>query len=218
MGCKCNHPNLESNIEFKPEIVTPNQIDEQLLLKQEEYMKKYSDYPQKMVYLINKIRKNPNDYANVIEESIKNIIEEENESVPYNPILIYKQKVKVALIKGEPAFREAANELRNMKSIPPLEFKEDICIELPDNMAQFKDSNYLREKVKEIISKKIQINVYFKEMIKEPDVSALLMIVDDNGKNSGKKRKAILNKEYKYIGISFRFIGKTFMSYFSFSK
>ena len=42
--------------------------------------------------------------------------------------------------------------------------------------------------------------------------------VDDNGKNSGKKRNAILNKDYKYIGISYRFIGKTFISYFTFSK
>ena len=44
------------------------------------------------------------------------------------------------------------------------------------------------------------------------------MIVDDNGKNSAKKRKALLNKNYKYIGISFRFIRKTFIAYYSFSK
>ncbi len=55
-------------------------------------------------------------------------------------------------------------------------------------------------------------------MVKIPQVSVLLMVVDDNGKNSGKKRKAILNKHFKYIGITYKFIGKTFISYFSFSK
>ena len=36
---------------------------------------------------------------------------------------------------------------------------------------------------------KYQINVFFKEMVKIPEVSALLMIVDDNEKNAGKKYK-----------------------------
>jgi hypothetical protein len=89
---------------------------------------------------------------------------------------------------------------------------------MPDNEEEFRDSNSLRKKVQEILSKKITINVFFKELVKIPEISALLMIVDDNGKNSGKKRKAILNKNYKYIGVSYRFIGKKFISYFSFSK
>ena len=44
-------------------------------------------------------------------------------------------------------------------------------------------------------------------MVKIPEISALLMVVDDNGKNSGKKRNAILNPEFKKIGINSRFIG-----------
>ena len=105
-----------------------------------------------------------------------------------------------------------------MRPIPPLEFKEEMCIPLPDNEKEFKDSNYLRSKVKELLSKNVRINVFFKEMVKLPHVSVLLMIVDDNGKNSGKKRRALLNENFKYIGITYRFIGKTFISYFSFSK
>ena len=172
----------------------------------------------KMFNLINKIRQNPKEYADVIEDCIKNITEEDNDKDPSKPKLIYKQKVKVALTKGEQAFKEAAQELRNMKPMPPLEFREDMCIPLPDNEEKFKDSNYLRDKVKEILSKNIHINVFFKEMVKLPQVSVLLMIVDDNGKNSGKKRKAILNENFRYIGVTYRFIGKTFISYFAFSK
>ena len=223
MGCKCGNPSLDENTEMKPEIVAVNKNTNdndksEDLIKEEENMKKYSDYPEKIVNIINTIRQNPKVYADVIEDSIKNIILEDNNKDPAKPKLIYKEKVKVALTRGEQAFLEAAQELRNMSPIPPLEFKEEMCIPLPDNEKDFKDSNYLRNKVKEILAKNVRINVFFKEMVKIPQVSVLLMIVDDNGKNSGKKRRAILNENFKYIGITYKFIGKTFISYFSFSK
>ena len=65
---------------------------------------------------------------------------------------------------------------------------------------------------------KNNIDVFFKDLIKIPEVSALLMIVDDSEKNPGKKRQAVLNKEFKYIGISSKFLGKHFIAYFAFSK
>ena len=222
MGCKCGHQNSDNNeldtiIIPVPRIKINNTDD--IIKKEEEYMKKYAEYPIKIIELINRIRQNPKDYADIVEYSIKYIIKEYNELEPNNPKIFYKNIVKVALTRGEPAFREAAQELRNMTSMPPLEFKGDICIPLPNNEKEFKDSNYLRERVKEILSKNIHINIFFKEMVKIPETSALLMIVDDNSmKNYGKKRKAILNKKYKYIGVTYRFIGKTFISYFSFSK
>jgi hypothetical protein len=222
MGCKCGNPNNDENTEMKPEIISANKStsnnNNDELIKEEEHMKKYSDYPEKMINLINKIRQNPREYADVIEDSIQNITIEDNAIDPNKPKLIYKEKVRVALTRGEQAFREAAQELRNMRPIPPLKFKEEMCIPLPDNEKEFKDSNYLRNKVKELLSKNVRINVFFKEMVKIPQVSVLLMIVDDNGKNSGKKRRALLNENFKYIGITYRFIGKTFISYFSFSK
>ena len=44
------------------------------------------------------------------------------------------------------------------------------------------------------------------------------MIVDDNNKNAGKKRMALLNKDLKYIGVTSKFIGKTFIAYFIWEK
>ena len=121
------------------------------------------------------------------------------------------------MTRGEPAFREAAQILRNMESLPPLEFKNDICVPLPDNENEIKDSSYLKEQIK-IIRETTNIDVFFKDLIKLPEVSALLMIVDDGEKNVGRKRNSILNKNYKYIGISSKFIGKNFISYFTFSS
>ena len=44
------------------------------------------------------------------------------------------------------------------------------------------------------------------------------MIVDDSKKHPGKKRLTLLNKDLKYIGITSKFIGKTFIAYFALSK
>ena len=183
----------------------------------EEKNTKYSEYPEKMLSLINKIREDPASYADVIEESIQNIIEDQDKEDETKTRIIYKKKVKVALNRGEPAFREAAEELRNMDSMPPLELKNEICVPLPEEEDEIKDSSYLREQVK-ILRATTNIDVFFKDLIKVPEVSALLMIVDDSGKNPGKKRQAVLNKEFKYIGISSKFIGRTFIAYFAFSK
>ena len=177
---------------------------------------KYADYPEKMLELINKIRENPNEYADVIEDSIQNIMENQNDD-ENKPKIIYKKKVKVALSRGEPAFKEAAQILRNMEPLPPLEFKNDICVPLPDNEEEIKDSSYLKEQIK-ILRETTNIDVFFKDLIKLPEVSALLMIVDDGDKNPGRKRSAVLNKDFKYIGINSKFIGKTFIAYFTFSK
>ena len=103
-----------------------------------------------------------------------------------------------------------------MQSLPPLKLKRDICIPLPETEEDIKNPSYLKEQVK-IIRENANIDVFFKDLIKIPDVSALLMIVDDSGKNPGRKRKAVLNKDYKYIGINSKFFGKTFIAYFTFS-
>ena len=199
------------------QINNENQKNEEYIEKiNEDKNAKYADYPEKMIELINKIREDPVSYADVIEDSIQNIIENEDDDET-KPKIIYKKKVKVALSRGEPAFREAAEKLRNMESLPPLELKNDICVPLPDNEDDIKNPSYLKEQVK-ILRETTNIDVFFKDLIRLPEVSALLMIVDDGEKNPGRKRNAVLNKDFKYIGISSKFIGKTFIAYFTFSR
>lgn len=178
---------------------------------------KYADYPQKIIELINTIRDDPASYAEVIEDSIKNIVEDENQADPNKPKIIFKKKVKVALTKGEPAFRDAANYLRTLGHLEPLEYNPDICIPLPETEEEMKDPTFLREQVKKI-RESTNIDVFFKDLIKIPEVSSLLMIVDDTSKNASKKRLALLNQDLKYIGVTSKFIGKTFIAYFAFSK
>ena len=177
----------------------------------------YQNYSQKMFEIINKIRDNPSLYANEIEKSIINIREEISLNKDGKSKIVYKQRLKVSLCRGEIAFIEAAKELRELSSISPLIFKNEICIPLPENEEDIKNTNYLKEQVK-IIRKNNNINVFYKDLIKDPEVSALLMIVDDSTKNPGKKRQAVLDDNFKYIGISSGFIGKSFVAYFAFSK
>ena len=206
-----NHENFENNEEDGGH----GNYDEQII---ENKNLKYADYPEQMLELINKIRENPAYYADLVEDSIQNIIEiTDGDEDDTKPKIIYKKKVKVALATGESAFRDAEEQLRNMESLPPLEFKSDICVPLPDNEDAIKDTSYLKEQVK-IIRETANVDAFFKDLIKIPEVAALLMIVDDSEKNPGKKRNAVLNKDFKYIGISSKFIGKTFVAYFTFSK
>jgi hypothetical protein len=209
--------NQEKPPSEKPDNENDNDFNENEINNNLEKNIKYSDYPQKMLDLINQIRANPVSYADVIEECMQNITEEQDKNDESKTRIIYKKKVKVALNRGEIAFKDAAEELRNMEPLPPLELKNDICVPLPEEEAEIRDSSYLREQVK-IIREKTNIDVFFKDLIKIPEVSALLMIVDDSEKNPGKKRKAVLNPDFKYIGISSKFIGKTFIAYFAFSK
>ena len=209
----------EKNDEYNTHNEQEQDLDylEKLEKLNEEKNIKYAEYPDKMIEIINKIRENPAEYADTIEDSIKYILEEPEKDDETKTKLIFKKKVKVALSRGESAFHEAAEKLRNIEPLPPLEFNGNICIPLPQDEEELKAPNYLKDQVK-ILKESQNIDLYFKDFIKLPDVAALLMIVDDNTKNTGRKRNAILNKDFKYIGINSHFIGKTFLAYFSFSK
>ena len=194
-----------------------NLPSQNLIQESNIYESAIGDYSEKIVEIINRIREDPVSYADEIENSIQYIMEKEDKKDPSKKKLIFKKKVKVALNKGVQAFKEAAEFLRNLKPLSPFEFSQDRCIPLPDNEDEFKDPMFLREKVK-LLRTKTQVDVFFKDLIKIPDVSALLMIVDDTLKNPGKKRMALLNKELKYIGVTSKFVGKNFVAYFAFSK
>lgn len=185
-------------------------------IQEKRNKKKKIDYPTKILQIINTIRKDPVAYANVIEDSIKNIIIQKKDN-EVNPEILYKNKIKVVLKRGEIAFKEVAEKLRNMSPLPPLTFKKEICIPLPENEEEIRTPVYLENQFK-ILKRKVKVDKYFKDLIEIPEVSALLMIVNDNGEKYMGKREAILNKNYKYIGISCQYYWKTFIACFTFSS
>ena len=97
-----------------------------------------------------------------------------------------------------------------------MEFSASLCIPLPDREYDVKDSIFKRNQVLELKKEWIKIDVFCNDLVKISEVSALLMIVDDNGKNEGKKRMTLLNKYLKYSELIVNLLEKNFYSIFSF--
>ena len=213
MGCQCTKSNLVHDKEIKTPSTRLPAVKQKSgnPLSSQKQKSIVANYKERALFLINQVRKDPSSFSDIIQSSIKNIKEDENN-------LFYEENnLKVKLFKGESAFLEAEEQLRMMEGLPPLEFKEEICISLPSNKEQAQNKEFIVEKAKEV-NAKWKLDAYFIEKIKDPDISILLMIVDDNGKNSGKKRASVFNPRYKYIGINFTYVDNFFIAYYSFSS
>ena len=171
---------------------------------------KIENYPTDALNMINKIRVNPIEFIPEIEEAIKHIKTEQNK-------LIYSGNLKVALNKGEEIFKETIEILKTIPPMEPLVFDNNIAIEIPDDEEVFKDPKIFQNK---IIEKKkvINLDAYFKDAVKDPYISVLLIIIDDSGKHAGKKRAAVLNKDFKKIAITYKLLNKKFCAYYTLSK
>lgn len=162
---------------------------------------KVNEYVKKVYFLINKIRTNPPKFAEVVL-NYQQFVKEEGQRK------IFDYKLKVALNEGKKMFDDCAEYLRNLSPMSELIFNDDIILECPEEPKNIKDINYFKQKVIEKIQQQ-KIEAYFKDSIKEPEISVLLMIVDDSLKNPRKKREAVLNPNYKFIGISSSTIDET---------
>ncbi len=88
-------------------------------------------------------------------------------------------------------------------------------ISLPENENEIKMKDYLKNSVNNLV---VPVKTFFKDNIKDPETSFILMIVDDTGEKEGMKRKTILNPNLKFIGICSTKIGKSFACYLTFSN
>ena len=158
---------------------------------------------------INKIRIDPKSYIDIIRSNKNKVITDKKNR------LIFKSKVKVALYQGIPIFDEAINSLQITQPMNKLIFNPHLCIKLPKNEDEIKDRMYLKKKINEICeNNNVIVKSYWRDIVKDPETSFILMIVDDCGtNNSGRKRADLLNPEMKFIGINSIMIGKYFACY-----
>jgi len=194
---KIKFNNYRNKINFKTLIVTSKPEDN------------YSKY---FLAQINKIRTDPQSFIGIIEDSKYNIIKDRYGRIMYNG------KIKVKLIFGEPAFDDAIEFLNKTKPMNKLEFSSIIAPKLPKNEEEMKDKNDLRKKVSNMAQNGISIKSYWKDFIKDPETSFLLMIVDDIGIKGGMRRKDLLDPKMKYIGISSTVINDHFICYIALSS
>jgi len=156
---------------------------------------------------INKIRTDPQSIIGIIEDAKDNIIEDK-----YGRI-IYNRDLKIALTKGQYAFDDTIEFLQKQKPMKALEFKPIITITPPSKERDIEDKTYLRKEVRKMMKNGIRIKSYWRDVIRDPEISFMLMIADDNGAKSGKRRNDILDPNMKYIGISSVEINDSFACY-----
>ena len=167
------------------------------------------DFCKNLIKNINEIRTNPKSFIKTINESKKNIIEEDDK-------FYYKQnnvKNKIRLKEGQKSFDEAIDYLQNLESMDKLNFDNNLNIPRPKSKEELKDTHYLKNMVDNLIKKGIRIKCYWKiDDINIQDVCLLMMILDENNENK-EIRNALLNKNMNKIGINSFTIDNTFACY-----
>ena len=212
--------NSDDSIKSKNEKEMNNNIDNKSI-HSNIFSANKNDYNSRIINLINELRLNPSKYSKVVEENIqyiykevRNEVNKENGEIEEKEEYIFQKKVKVRLYEGENSFLRAADFLKSINPMNELIYKEEIKLDLPDNIEEIKNNNIIKEKIK---SKK-NISAFFKDNVKNPEIGLLLMIIGDYKNAQNKKRNTILNPEYKYIAVNSKFIGDFFVAFFTFSK
>ena len=189
MGCGCIGPAKDK---YSIENIYNNKYSES---KEITSIYPITDYVKKVFYLINKIRANPSDFISYIEQAEKFIKEKNGRKI------FDSSGIKVSLNEGKTMFKDCVQYLKSLQPMDELNFCDDIVLECPTDEKKIKDMNTFKEKVLEKKEKQ-GILAYFKDSIRIPEISVLLMLVDDSVKNPRKKRETLLNPNYKFIGIS----------------
>ena len=156
---------------------------------------------------INSIRTKPQSFIKYLKSAINNI------SCDKKGNLFYDGNLKVALCKGKIVFEETISFLEKVKPMKPLIFRKELCVPIPIKEKDFQSGDYLRKKIKKIIDKGVSVRAFWRDIIKDPEINFLLMIVDDNFIRRGAKRKDIFNSNMKYIGTNSGSMGDYFVCY-----
>lgn len=158
---------------------------------------------------INIIRTNPLSYIDIINKYKENIIEKNNKYyLKSNKCL----NTLILLEKGESEFNECIKLLYLQESLEPIELnhKLKLDVNIPLNNENLSIDYYTSlEFIEKIINNKIKllednfeiIGFHYDKSLNDPELSVVLQLVDDTG-NEKSRRKNILNKKVKYVGIS----------------
>ena len=217
MGCECQKPDDQSEEINAQDTPIRNLVKEKDVLNEQNNNnlssrshngKPEDSFSRYIFEQINALRENPQSFIDKIEKAKSRITIDEKTGIK-----IYKSSVKVALNKGEQAFDEAIEFLKNTEPMKKLKFNPDFVVELPRNELAVKSKEYLMEQVKYKIDSGIDIKSFWKDIVSDAESCFILTVVDDSGLNDGNKRLDILNKDNKYIGITTVRIGRSFACY-----
>jgi hypothetical protein len=115
---------------------------------------------------------------------------------------------KIALNQGEVAFKNFAENLKNKYSLPSIEFRQDLQIEINSDPKKWTDKEYItslvnnkKNQFKDSPSPYRNFVFHFDVGSTDPEISFIIQLVDDTP-FKGTRSKNILNQHLKYVGIS----------------
>ena len=158
---------------------------------------------------INIIRTNPLSYIDIINKYKDKIIQKNNKFY----LNVKKcHNTLITLEKGEIAFNECIKKLYLQPSLEPIELnnKLKLDVNIPLNNENISIDYYTSlEFTEKIIDNKLKllddnfeiIGFHYDKSLNDPELSAVLQLIDDTGDDYS-RRKNILNKKVKYVGIS----------------
>ena len=166
---------------------------------------------------INEARKNPHLFIKSIQEGMNKIVlKSMKKNNKKEQRFIYSSKVKIALYRGRPAFEDAIEYLSKLEPLEPLSFDEQICVKVPETEEEIRDKKYIIKGVEDINKNEVKEVKFFRDIVKDPETSFILVLADDN-ENKTIKKDDIFNKDYRRIGITSKTIGKYFAAYITFA-
>jgi len=167
------------------------------------------DFAVELFIQINKLRNNCLSYSKKIDYYSKFI--EEINGDKFLVLEIGEYTSNSSLLEGLSAFKEAIIFLekfyKDNSSLNRLVHKNELKIPFPKDLTLVDNIDYIKYKAEEIKKKlKGQYDVTgftYDITYKDAEITTLMQIVDDNHGNKN-RRKNLLNKEIKYIGINYK--------------
>lgn len=171
------------------------------------------NYVEMMVNEINLARTQPKTFLNKISKVI-NMIHTINE----NNVLIYDDEIQIEIGRGKKAFLSCIQYLNTKAKVNlPLTHIKELVLPFPHEKEDLiLNKDYLTnelEKLNNQVEGKYSIIDFQYDISPNPIISTLIQIVDDTS-SSLKRRKNILNKHAKYIGISYGLMKKNIYCFY----
>jgi hypothetical protein len=164
-------------------------------------------FVKEMLKEFNFVREDPQRYAEKLRSYMSYI--KYNHKTNQTVFSIPKT-IKINLSNGKEAFNSCINSLKGGRGVPSLEFRDDLSFPFPyEQLDQCTSKDYLTSTFLEMnmrLKDKYSIlGFHYDINVNDPEVSTLLQIVDDNNSN-GQRRKQILDKDVRYVGINLGFL------------
>lgn len=168
---------------------------------------------------INNIRMNPQEFAGIVASFVENIEEGSKNSKPYLEIDGVADN-KIYLVKGKSAFISCIEMLNSLHPLPPLTYKDELELELPEDPESWTKREVLTErledKASQLTGKYESFGFQYIQGVLDPVLATVLQIVDDSTFH-GQRRNNILSHNFKYMGVSHsKRVKDQFCSYITF--